>query len=35
MYEVYLYRPSMQGSDWGESLPLTICRMRLRVEHWK
>lgn len=33
-YKVTLYEPSMQGNEWAETLPLAICRIRLRAAHW-
>lgn len=33
-YKVTLYEPSMQGVEWAETLPLAICRIRLRATRW-
>lgn len=33
-YKVTLYEPSMQGDEWDASLPLAICRIRLRAAGW-
>lgn len=33
-FKVTLYEPSMQGVEWAESLPLAICRIRLRATRW-
>ncbi len=35
MYKVTMYALAAQGSAWAETLPLAICRIRLKAASWR